>query len=134
MREILEANPALFDTATPYDMVLTPDQITLELAEELDRMAPFGKDNPSPAFLLESVKLLEYDVVGSGKALRIRIANASGGLGGICFGSEDKIRSLAEICSKADCLRLVCHIECNTFNGQKRVQLRLAELTESVHE
>ncbi len=132
MQEIWQENPSLFDAATPYDLAIDPDRIDLQLAEELALMAPFGKDNPAPAFLLESVKLLEYDVIGGGKALRIRIANAAGGLSCICFGSEDRIRSLEEICRGADQLRLICSIECNTFKGDKRVQLRILDLSESV--
>ncbi len=131
MKEILAANPGLFDKKVPYDMVLEPAQIDLALAEDLLAMAPFGKDNPAPAFLLESVKLLEYDVIGNGRALRLRIASPSGGIGGICFGSEDKIAKMAAVCAGAEALRLTVRIGINDFNGRKSVQLRIIDLAEN---
>jgi len=130
MKEIAAANPSLFEEKVPYDMKVDPSQIDLALAEELQMLAPFGKDNPAPAFLLESVKLLEYDVVGEGRALRLRIASGNGGISGILFGSEDKVAKLADICRSAETLRLIAHIEINTFNNRSNVQLRIIDLTE----
>ena len=131
MNEIKAADPSVFERKVPYDMVLDPSQIDLALAEELQLMAPFGKDNPAPAFLLESVKLQEYDVIGEGRALRIRIHSPQGGLSGICFGSEDRIRQMAALCQHAQSLRLIVHIEVNDFNNRKTVQLRIIDLAEN---
>ena len=131
MKEILEAQPSLFEMQVPYDLVLQPEQIDLQLAEDLQLLAPFGKDNPAPAFLLESVKLLEYDVVGSGRALRMRIASSNGGIPCICFGSEEKIAKLADICRTADRLRITAHIDINNFNGRRSIQLTIIDLTEN---
>ena len=134
MKEILLAQPSLFEKHVPYDMILQPEQIDLPLAEELQLLAPFGKDNPNPAFLLESVKLQEYDVIGNGRALRLRIASAHGGVAGICFGSEEKISKMAELCRTADRLQITAHIDINEFNGRKSVQLMIVDISENKQE
>ena len=134
MKKILLAQPSLFEKHVPYDMILQPEQIDLPLAEELQLLAPFGKDNPNPAFLLESVKLQEYDVIGNGRALRLRIASAHGGVAGICFGSEEKISKLAELCRTADRLQITAHIDINEFNGRKSVQLMIVDISENKQE
>ena len=110
------------------------DLIVNRLAEELQLLAPFGKDNPNPAFLLESVKLQEYDVIGNGRALRLRIASAHGGVAGICFGSEEKISKMAELCRTADRLQITAHIDINEFNGRKSVQLMIVDISENKQE
>ena len=46
------------------------------------------------------------------------------------FGSEEKVAKLADICRSAETLRLIAHIEINTFANRSNVQLRIIDLTE----
>jgi single-stranded-DNA-specific exonuclease len=60
-------------TVTPIDAIVPAHALTLELAEELDRLAPFGLGNPEPTLLVASVEAFSASVVGEGKHLRFRI-------------------------------------------------------------
>jgi single-stranded-DNA-specific exonuclease len=71
------ADGALSDTdlrpVTVVDAIVPAHSLTLELAEELDRLAPFGLGNPEPTLLVASVEAVSASTVGEGKHLRFRI-------------------------------------------------------------
>jgi single-stranded-DNA-specific exonuclease len=58
---------------TPIDAIVPARALTLDLAEELDRLAPFGLGNPEPTLLVASVEAVAPSTVGEGKHLRFRI-------------------------------------------------------------
>ena len=58
---------------TAIDAIVPARALTLELAEELDRLAPFGLGNPEPTLLVASVEAVAPSTVGEGKHLRFRI-------------------------------------------------------------
>jgi single-stranded-DNA-specific exonuclease len=60
-------------SVTVVDAIVPAQSLTLELAEELDRLAPFGLGNPEPTLLVGSVEAVSASTVGEGKHLRFRI-------------------------------------------------------------
>ena len=58
---------------TVVDAIVPAHSLTLELAEELDRLAPFGLGNPEPTLLVASVEAVSASTVGEGKHVRFRI-------------------------------------------------------------
>jgi single-stranded-DNA-specific exonuclease len=58
---------------TTVDAIVPAHALTLALAEELDRLAPFGLGNPEPTLLVASVDAVSPTTVGEGKHLRFRI-------------------------------------------------------------
>jgi single-stranded-DNA-specific exonuclease len=68
---------------TYVDAVLPPKTVpTLELCEELAKLAPFGMGNPEVTLLAESCELRDLATVGEGKHLRFRVRAG----GAIAFG------------------------------------------------
>jgi single-stranded-DNA-specific exonuclease len=68
---------------THVDAVLPPRTApSLELCEELAKLAPFGLGNPEVTLLAESCELRDLAAVGDGKHLRFRVAQG----GAIAFG------------------------------------------------
>jgi single-stranded-DNA-specific exonuclease len=58
---------------TVVDAVVPAGALTLDLAQELDRLAPFGLGNPEPTLLVASVEATAASTVGEGKHLRFRV-------------------------------------------------------------
>ena len=58
---------------TTVDAIVPASALTLELAQELDRLAPFGLGNPEPTLLVASVEATGASTVGEGKHLRFRV-------------------------------------------------------------
>jgi single-stranded-DNA-specific exonuclease len=68
---------------TTVDAILPPKTMpTLELCEELAKLAPFGLGNPEVTLLAESCELRDLGAVGDGKHLRFRVRQG----GAIAFG------------------------------------------------
>jgi single-stranded-DNA-specific exonuclease len=68
---------------THVDAVLPPKAVpTLELCDELAKLAPFGLGNPEVTMLAESCELRDLATVGEGKHLRFRVRAG----GAIAFG------------------------------------------------
>jgi single-stranded-DNA-specific exonuclease len=58
---------------TRVDAAVRGSSLTLELAEELRRLAPFGLGNPGVTLLLAGCELAELQTVGEGRHLRFRV-------------------------------------------------------------
>jgi single-stranded-DNA-specific exonuclease len=58
---------------TPVDAVVAGRELTLELAAELGRLAPFGLGNPGVTLLLAGSELSEVATTADGKHLRFRV-------------------------------------------------------------
>jgi single-stranded-DNA-specific exonuclease len=78
---------------TVVDAVLPRDaKLTLELCEELRRLAPFGLGNPDVTLLAPGCELGELTTVGDGKHLRFRVQRDGRDAGGaIAFGQGTQL-------------------------------------------
>ncbi len=70
MEQALAENPDLFAQTPQPDMTLDGAQVTLELAEHLGCLEPFGSKNPKPLFLLEQATLTRQRPMGDGRHIR----------------------------------------------------------------
>lgn len=62
-----------------YDAVLDLDQISLDLVDQLDPLAPFGPGNPPLLFVSERLRLVSYSSLGrSGEHLRLMVEGQNG--------------------------------------------------------
>jgi single-stranded-DNA-specific exonuclease len=79
--------------ATTVDAVLPRDaKLTLDLCQELRRLAPFGLGNPDVTLLAPGCELGELATVGEGKHLRFRVQRNGYDAGGaIAFGQGTKL-------------------------------------------
>lgn len=56
--------PADFSKTLTIDAILDPTDISLDLARDLDRLRPFGTDNPEPLFLAKRLKVVSSTIIG----------------------------------------------------------------------
>jgi single-stranded-DNA-specific exonuclease len=64
---------------TRVDAIVPGEQLTLGLAAELARLAPFGLGNPGVTLVLPACELGELGTVGEGKHLRFRVRDVDRG-------------------------------------------------------
>ena len=80
---------------TLVDAVVPAGALTLDLAQELDRLAPFGLGNPEPTLLVASVEATAPSTVGEGKHLRFRVRqHERDGGSAIAFGLGTQLERL----------------------------------------
>ncbi|MHC1785910.1 MAG: single-stranded-DNA-specific exonuclease RecJ [Christensenellales bacterium] len=107
----------------PYDTGIDLSQVTLEAVQALDRLAPFGMGNPSPAFLLEEVTVASSRAVGAdGRHLKLSLRQDREMRDGIAFGMGDRQAGLPPT------LDAVVRLSLNTYQGRVTPQCQVTAL------
>lgn len=115
--------PALLTPSLRGDAVLHPEQLTMELREQLECLEPYGEGNPEPRFVLQSIQLRDLRAVGKTAS---HLQGSASGHKIIGFGLGNLLPHLAEP------VDLLCRMGIDTWQGARRLQLfvddiRLAE-------
>ena len=105
---------------TVVDAVVSAEDLTLELAQELERLAPFGLENPDVTLLVPATQPMTPSTVGDGKHLRFRVRQHGRDAGtAIAFGQGAQLDRL-----RADGLfDVACRLKENHWNGTVSPQL-----------
>ena len=110
------------------DAVVPARACTLELAEELRRLAPFGLGNPGVTLVVAGCELSDLATVGEGKHLRFRARDENGAAGSaIAFGLGPQLDRWRQVGTYDVAFRL----EANTWNGTTAPQLVVRRIFES---
>lgn len=101
------------------DLDLRPEDIDLELVEEISKLEPFGAANPSPIFSLKNLKIKEKRLMGENKD-HLRLTSLAGGTTEFnCIWWQRGDISLVN----GDTFDVAFHPQKNEFNGNVSVQL-----------
>ena len=110
------------------DAIVPASALTLDLAQELDRLAPFGLGNPDVTLLVAGVEAVEPSTVGDGKHLRFRVRQHGRDAGSaIAFGLGSQLDRLHRE-ARYD---LVFRLKQNRWNGTIAPQLVVRRLLDS---
>ncbi len=105
------------------DCILPPPLQSLETAEQLLTLAPYGAGNREPVFLLQDMQVLASSVIGKeGKHLKVSFLPKEGKpnqvVSAIGFGMGPKIEEY----SPQSWVSLVGHLQINQWNNKKTLQ------------
>ena len=114
---------------TKVDAIVPGASLTLGLAQELERLAPFGLGNPDVTLLVPSCEAVSPNVVGEGKHLRFRVRHHGRDAGSaIAFGLGGQLERLTRPGGSAARFDLVCRLKENRWNGTVAPQLLVRRL------
>ena len=113
---------------TTVDAVVLGQELTLDLCEELARLAPFGLGNPGVTLLLPGSELADVATTADGKHLRFRVRHRGRPTGSaIAFGLGRHLdRARREV--RYD---VIFRLEANRWNGTVAPQLVVRDLVET---
>jgi single-stranded-DNA-specific exonuclease len=113
---------------TVVDAAVSASDLTLDLAQELERLAPFGLGNPDVTLLVPACRAVEPTTVGEGKHLRFRVRQHDRDAGtAIAFGQGSQLDRL-----HADMpFDVACRLKENHWNGTVAPQLVVRKLFET---
>ena len=109
------------------DAELKLADINLELVEAVNKLAPYGQNNPQPKFVSYQVGVAEIVNMGSdNQHIKIKLAAAASGRGfwAIAFGKSEEYQHL----QTGDLIDLVYYLEVNHFNGRSEVQMKIIDI------
>ncbi len=105
------------------DLVLEPDDISLDLVEDISRLEPFGASNPNPVFETDNFILKQKRLMGSDNShLRLILEKDGKEFTAVRWSKGD---------IKLECndhLDLAYHPQINEFNGETSVQLIIDDI------
>jgi hypothetical protein len=113
---------------TTVDAVVLGQELTLDLCEELARLAPFGLGNPGVTLLLPGSELADVATTADGRHLRFRVRHRGRPTGSaIAFGQGRQLdRARREVHYD-----VIFRLEANRWNGTVAPQLVVRELVET---
>ena len=110
---------------TRIDAIVPGSALTLGLATELERLAPFGLGNPDVTLLVPACDAVQPGVVGEGKHLRFRIRQSGRDAGSaIAFGLGGQLDRLRRPVR----YDIACRLKENRWNGTIAPQLVIRRL------
>ena len=112
-------------TLERIDAVVGADELGMDVARELDRLAPFGKGNPPIRLIVPGARLLDVRPMGEGeKHARFSLEGASARARGVAFGVNGSLAKAAE----AGAMDVSVSLELNHWNGSVEPRVVLGEL------
>ncbi len=119
------------DTLVPYiniDAVLQLGDLTLQNAEILSILEPFGMGNAQPVFAVMNTTLQSVRQIGNGKHCKISVSKAGRHAEFVGFNMSE----VAENFKIGASLDLAFTIDTNIFRGNKQLQLILKDVRQAV--
>mgnify|MGYP006279553449 CR=1 FL=1 len=114
--------PPPYVPALKPDLLAAPAALALETVGQIERLGPFGQQNPEPLLVSEGLAVQSQRVVG-GSHLKLRLGEA--GVDAIGFG-------LAELATDLPAtVDIVYRLERNVYKGQSRMQLNIEDIRPS---
>lgn len=106
------------------DCRLKPAALSLDLAEALKQIEPYGKGNPVPVFGLFGVTLTSIIPIGNGKHLRLILTKGENSVQAVLFGVTP-----AAFCFKTgDVLDAAVTLEAGVYAGENRLTVQIKAL------
>jgi len=106
------------------DAVVTPECLTVEAVEALDRLEPCGTGNPRPVLILKGAQVHSLSQVGRGRHLKLRLESRGAVLDAIWFSADGGELGLSPGC-RTD---VAFYPQVNEFRGLRSVQLQIIDL------
>ena len=124
-------------TRLELDATLLPMEISLETVSALSALAPFGRGNEAPLFMVQDCTIERAIAVGKGAHLKMNLDTGSSAAraDGAARSSSRKCDAvwwrqgeLAGRLRRSDHVDVACALEANTWNGRTQVQLVVEDM------
>ena len=83
--------PELREPVERVDAVVAGDELGLALAEDLERLAPFGQGNPGPRLLVPAARLIDPRPMGENRHVRFTVEAGGVRARAVAFGTAGRI-------------------------------------------
>ena len=106
------------------DCEITPDEMTMEVVDQIALLEPFGVANQAPVFLVKKMTLERIISMGAGKHSKLMLSHAGKSFTAVCFGMSAANLKF----NFGESVDLLCQLAVNEFRGQKSLQLIVQDI------
>lgn len=114
------------------DTQIKLSNLSLEFAESLERLRPFGKDNPRPVFANKGVDIADVEMIGKDKrTMRMKLFQNGNYYNAIKFNAVDDYEYLSlkfDGNIKSNKIDIVYYPDVNEFRGNRTLQIKLIDI------
>ena len=128
---ISEEDAAGDDLSKRADAAITPEEATSAFLKKIERLAPFGMQNPKPLFLLREIVVREISRFGKGEEhLKLKIDSTAHerGIDAVTFFAKGALKHAADTLRAGSRANILAHLERDTFSRGAPVRLRLLDI------
>ncbi len=109
------------------DKEITPKELTIEMAESLLELEPYGTSNKTPIFLIKGLKIDSIRTLVEGKHLKLTLQDGTNIIN--CIGFN--LGSYADEFLLGDKVDIIGNVEINVFNDIKNIQINMKDMRKS---
>lgn len=109
------------------DKEITPKELTIEMAESLLELEPYGTSNKTPIFLIKGLKIDSIRTLVEGKHLKLTLQDGTNIIN--CIGFN--LGSYADEFLLGDKVDIIGNVEINVFNNIKNIQINMKDMRKS---
>ena len=106
------------------DAVIKVAYINLDTVDDINKLQPFGVDNPTPVFATKNVKIHKISTMSEGRHLRMTLLKDNKFIDTVGFGMGEHFNYLNE----GDFVDVAFGIDINDYKGFQNVQLILKDI------
>jgi hypothetical protein len=106
------------------DCEIIPDEVSMDVIEQISLLEPFGVANQTPLFLIRGMTLERVISMGAGKYSKLMLSHAGKSFTAVCFGMP----ATTVMFNFGESVDLLCQLAVNEFRGQKSIQLIVQDI------
>jgi single-stranded-DNA-specific exonuclease len=119
-----ELQPDDFKQEIQISQTISLSEITIELIEDIQRLAPFGMHNPKPLFHIRETPIQPKQIGSMKNHLKLQFKNEKTMLDGIGFG----IGELFHYLTPQTIVHVVGELSINEWNGHRKPQIMIEDI------
>ena len=106
-----------------YDLTLSLDEVNFKLIENIEKMEPFGNENPEPKFIVKNVYFDHAKIIKEKHIILFLKNNYNVNLRAICFNSVGNELGENLLKGKSKKFDVACSIRKNNFQNNLQLQI-----------
>lgn len=120
-----QASPEDWRPVLKADTIARPEELTLQNAQTLAQLAPFGEGNRQPMLVCRGLQLADWRLVGNGRHVKLKVSLPDGRmLDGIAFN----LSGADDLFAVGEPVDLLFALELSTWQGRQTLQLQIRDL------
>jgi len=126
MKRMLGEDPNLFKIEKYYELELLPEEVSVDLADELEKIEPVGQDNPKPVFIIKNTNIGDINFMGTDSThVRFNAKSNFGAVECVLFRKAQEVKDILFYNGSVD---IIGTVNSKIWKGRKSVQFIVEEI------